>query len=46
MHPILFYLLKVILCSAVLYAYYLIALKDRKFHYYNRFYLLEKASGN
>ena len=40
MHPILFYLLKVILCSAVLYAYYLIALKDRKFHYYNRFYLL------
>ena len=40
MQPILFYLLKVILCSAVLYAYYLIALKDRKFHYYNRFYLL------
>ena len=40
MQPIAYYLLKVILCSTVLYAYYLIALKDRKFHYYNRFYLL------
>jgi N-acetylmuramoyl-L-alanine amidase len=35
-----FYFLKVALCSAVLFGYYLAVLKDRKFHHYNRFYLL------
>lgn len=35
-----FYLLKVILVSGLLYAYYLIALRNKKFHRYNRFYLL------
>lgn len=34
------YLLKVMLCSAFLYLYYLGVLKNRKFHQYNRFYLL------
>ena len=31
---------KMILCSAVLFGYYHLALKDRTFHHYNRFYLL------
>ena len=34
------YLLKVILCSAVMFAYYWLCLKDKTFHHYNRFYLL------
>lgn len=34
------YLLKVTLCSAFLYAYYHLALRNRVFHQYNRFYLL------
>jgi TonB-dependent SusC/RagA subfamily outer membrane receptor len=34
------YLFKTILVSSVLYGYYVIALRDKKFHYYNRFYLL------
>lgn len=34
------YLLKVILCSAFLYGYYLLVLRNRVFHRYNRFYLL------
>jgi len=29
-----------ILCSAVMFAYYLLFLKDKTFHHYNRFYLL------
>lgn len=37
---ILIYALKSTLVTAILYAYYLIALRDNKFHYYNRFYLL------
>ena len=35
-----YYLLKVIICSAVLYGYYWIFLSDKIFHGYNRFYLL------
>lgn len=34
------YFLKVLLCSTVLLGYYLIALRNKKFHQYNRFYLL------
>ena len=34
------YILKTILISSVFIAYYWIALRDKKFHYYNRFYLL------
>lgn len=40
MHPILLYLLKMLLCSGILYAYYRIALYNEKFHQWNRFYLL------
>lgn len=35
-----YYLLKVSLCSGLLYGYYLFALRNKKFHQYNRFYLL------
>ena len=34
------YVLKTILISGIFLAYYWIALRDKKFHYYNRFYLL------
>lgn len=40
MGPILLYFAKMILCSAVMFAYYLLFLKDKTFHHYNRFYLL------
>ena len=40
MQILMFYMLKVVLCSAFLYGYYLAVLKDRQFHHYNRFYLL------
>lgn len=40
MQIIIFYILKVAVCSALLYGYYLAVLKDRQFHHYNRFYLL------
>lgn len=34
------YLLKVIICSGILYTYYYIALRNKIFHRWNRFYLL------
>ena len=34
------YILKTILISGIFLAYYWIALRDKKFHFYNRFYLL------
>ena len=37
---IITYILKTILISSVFIAYYWIALRDKKIHYYNRFYLL------
>jgi len=40
MEPLLLYFGKMILCSAVMFAYYLLFLKDKTFHHYNRFYLL------
>src|SRR5690606_7613021 len=40
METVLIYIGKMILCSAVLFGYYHLALKDRTFHHYNRFYLL------
>lgn len=40
MEALLLYFGKMILCSAVMVAYYLLFLKDRTFHHYNRFYLL------
>lgn len=38
--PFLTYLLKVVLCSGLLTGYYFIALRNRAFHQWNRFYLL------
>jgi TonB family protein len=40
MHPILPYLLKMLLCSGILYGYYRVALYNERFHQWNRFYLL------
>lgn len=37
---IFLYLLKMVLVSGVFYGYYWFALRDKKFHQYNRFYLL------
>ena len=38
------YLLKVIICSGILYGYYWIFLRNKAFHHYNRFYLLSATS--
>ena len=35
-----YYLLKVLLCSGILYTYYHFALRNKVFHQWNRFYLL------
>lgn len=35
-----YYILKVIICSGILYGYYLLALRNKVFHRWNRFYLL------
>jgi BlaR1 peptidase M56 len=40
MHALLPYLIKMILASAVLYLYYILVLRNKKFHSYNRYYLL------
>ena len=40
MITILFYLLKVVLCSALLYTYYWFVLRNKQFHQYNRFFLM------
>ncbi|MCP9751380.1 N-acetylmuramoyl-L-alanine amidase [Ferruginibacter sp. HRS2-29] len=40
MLPFIYYLLKVITCSIVLYGYYWFFLRNKVFHHYNRFYLL------
>lgn len=40
MLAILFYCLKVLLCSGLLFGYYLLALRNKQFHGWNRYYLL------
>ena len=40
MKTLLFYLLQVIVASGILYGYYHLALRNKRFHQYNRFYLL------
>ena len=40
MITILYYLLKVVLCSAILYTYYWFVLRNKQFHQYNRYYLM------
>ncbi|SHM89017.1 outer membrane transport energization protein TonB [Chitinophaga jiangningensis] len=37
---LLSYLVKVIICSGILYGYYLAALRNKRFHQWNRYYLL------
>lgn len=43
MKSLLFYLLQVVVVSGILYAYYHVALRNKKFHQYNRFYILAAA---
>ncbi len=38
-----YYFLQVILCSAIMMGYYWMALRNKKFHQYNRFYLMAVA---
>jgi hypothetical protein len=40
MTAFVFYLLKVMICSGVLFLYYYLALRNKLFHQWNRFYLL------
>ncbi|TWF37132.1 outer membrane transport energization protein TonB [Chitinophaga polysaccharea] len=40
MNLLLAYIAKVIICSAVLYGYYYIALRNNRFHQWNRYYLV------
>lgn len=40
MNPFAFYLLKVALCSGLLFGYYWLALRNKTFHQWNRLYLL------
>jgi beta-lactamase regulating signal transducer with metallopeptidase domain len=40
MKGLIYYLLQVIIASGILYIYYHLALRNKKFHQYNRFYLL------
>lgn len=40
----LFYFLQVCICSTVLFGYYLLFLRNKQFHQYNRFYLLSILS--
>jgi len=40
MLPFFWYLLKVIICSGILFGYYWLFLRNKIFHQYNRFYLL------
>ncbi|PWT99531.1 MAG: hypothetical protein C5B52_10410 [Bacteroidetes bacterium] len=40
MVTLLYYLLKVVICSGILYGYYRLALHNKVFHHWNRFYLL------
>ena len=40
MKTILLYLLQVTICSGILYSYYHFFLRNKKFHQFNRFYLL------
>ncbi|MDE1193108.1 MAG: TonB-dependent receptor plug domain-containing protein [Arachidicoccus sp.] len=43
MQSVLVYLIKVIACSGIFFLYYLLALRNKKFHPYNRFYLIATA---
>src|SRR4051812_43510389 len=40
LQAIAIYLLKTMVCSAIMVSYYWVMLRNKRFHYYNRFYLL------
>jgi hypothetical protein len=40
MKSLLYYLVQLIICSGILYSYYHFVLRNKKFHLYNRYYLL------
>lgn len=40
MYSVVLYLIKVIICSGIFFLYYLLTLRNKNFHPYNRFYLL------
>jgi hypothetical protein len=44
MHPLVIYILKSSIASGIFYGYYLLALRNKKFHSYNRFYLLASVA--
>jgi hypothetical protein len=44
MYPLIIYLIKSSIVSGIFYAYYLLALRNKKFHVYNRFYLLASVA--
>ncbi len=44
MLPYFWYMLKVIICSGILFGYYWLFLRNKVFHQYNRFYLLAAMS--
>lgn len=44
MVTVAYYFLQVMVCSAVMMAYYWLALRNNRFHQYNRFYLLAAAA--
>lgn len=44
MLPFFWYMLKVIICSGILFTYYWLFLRNKLFHQYNRFYLLAAMS--
>ncbi len=43
MLPVVYYFLQVILCSGIMMGYYWLVLRNKRFHQYNRFYLLVVA---
>lgn len=46
MKPLLLYLLQVIICSGIFYGYYHLFLRNKKFHQYNRYFLLVATAGS
>ncbi len=40
MNSLFLYIIKVLVCSGILFLYYWLALRNKKFHQYNRFYIL------
>ncbi|MDR2563106.1 MAG: M56 family metallopeptidase [Prevotellaceae bacterium] len=43
MNPFTYYLIKMVVCSAILTSYYYVALRNKRFHRWNRFYLLSSV---